>query len=136
MPPPLGDHRGLPAPTPLALLRSPPFPLPAFLDPFEPLVPFWLFSWLRILERAHHQFELGNISESSWAGQASHAKSVLAAPAVQRFWEARRSAFSVEFQEFVDSSQPVRASLSPHEAMATFRGEPTAAHQGDEADVE
>ena len=65
----------------------------------------WVFAWFRIVEQAHQHYTMGNISEGAWRGQTAHLKSLLEAPAVTRFWGARRAAFSEDFQGFVRLSR-------------------------------
>ena len=84
---------------------------------------FWLFAWFRLVEQAYQHHAMGNIQEGTWAGQVAHLKGSLASPAVVRFWTARRSAFSQEFQEFVDSLDLSGGTLTANEAMAVFREE-------------
>jgi hypothetical protein len=84
---------------------------------------FWLFAWFRLVEQAYHHHTMGTIQEDTWAGQVAHFKGSLASPAVGRFWTARRSAFSQEFQDFVDSLDLSDGSPTAEEAMAVFRGE-------------
>ena len=84
---------------------------------------FWLFAWFRLVEQAYQHHAMGNIQDGTWAGQVAHLKGSLANPAAARFWTARRSAFSKEFQEFVDSLDLSGGTLAADEAMAVFRGD-------------
>ena len=86
----------------------------------------WLFAWFRIIEQAHQHYTMGNIEEDQWASQITHLKTIMAAPACSRFWEARRSVFSTGFQEFVDSLDSAGAAPSTSDALATFRGDSSA----------
>ena len=83
----------------------------------------WLFAWFRLVEQAHQHYTVGNIEEGTWAGQVAHLKGNLATPAVARFWTARRSAFSQEFQELVDTQDLSDRMLAAGEALAMFRGD-------------
>ena len=83
----------------------------------------WLFAWFRLVEQAYQHYAMGNIEEGTWAGQVAHLKGNLANPAVARFWAVRRSAFSQEFQQFVDSLDLSGGTPGPGEALAVFRGE-------------
>ena len=83
----------------------------------------WLFAWFRIVEQAHQHYKMGNIEEGTWRGQTAHLKSLLIAPAVARFWEARRFAFSEEFAVFVDSLDLDGPTPSVIDALRIFGGE-------------
>ena len=83
----------------------------------------WLFAWFKLVEQTHQHYTVGNIEEGTWAGQVAHLKGNLATPAVARFWTARRSAFSQEFQELVDTLDLSDRMLAAGEALAIFRGE-------------
>ena len=83
----------------------------------------WIFGWFRIVEQAHQHYTMGNINESAWRGQTAHLKSLLEAPAVARFWIARRAVFSEDFQVFVDSLDSEGSALTLADARVVFRGE-------------
>ena len=63
----------------------------------------WMLGWFRIVEQAHYYFALGHLQSRIWDGYSRQLQSVMQSSAVQRWWEIRRSVFSTEFREFVDT---------------------------------
>ena len=79
----------------------------------------------RMVELAHHHYQLGNIPNSFWIGQVAHLSSLMEVPGVQRFWEARKGVFSLEFIEFVESLEKPADETAVDKVLEIVKNEPS-----------
>jgi len=63
-------------------------------------------SFLRNCENFHYQYINGTIDESTWSGWAQRTIAVLDPPGARAWWEAARTAYSPEFQQFLREARP------------------------------
>lgn len=81
----------------------------------------WLFSWFRLAEIAHHHQSAGQLPQGFWDGQVAHLTSLLKNDSVSRFWQARKSVFSKQFQEFVDGLDLSQSAKTTVEVLDSMR---------------
>jgi len=60
------------------------------------------FSFFRMFEDAHYQFQKGALDPDVWAGYAKLYAAYAKAPGFQAYWRKRKETFRPEFQEFID----------------------------------
>ena len=64
---------------------------------------FICFSFFRMFEDIHYQYENGALDPELWEGYKTLYGSYCKAPGHQSYWNARRQIFRPAFREFVDS---------------------------------
>ena len=64
------------------------------------------FSFLRMFEDIHFQFENGALDAGLWEGYKTHYGAYCKSPGFQHYWKLRRDAFRPAFREFIDSLPP------------------------------
>ena len=64
---------------------------------------FICFSFMRMFEDIHFQFENGSLDSELWEGYKTHYGTYVQSPGLQRYWVARRRIFRQEFVEFIES---------------------------------
>ena len=64
------------------------------------------FSFLRMFEDIHFQYENGALDAELWEGYKTHYGAYCKAPGLQSYWEGRRQIFRPAFREFLDSFAP------------------------------
>ena len=82
---------------------------------------YFVFSWFRLVELAHHHYRLGNIPDSFWDGQITLMSSLMRTPAIFRFWDVRKNVFSGEFRNFIDGLDLTSDIPGSMEVIATYR---------------
>jgi len=70
---------------------------------------FVCFSFFRMFEDIHFQYENGALDGELWEGYRTHYGAYVQSPGLQYYWKLRRSIFRPAFRHFVDSLalQPV-----------------------------
>jgi hypothetical protein len=63
-------------------------------------------SLVRNLENIHFQFTHGAIDESAWSGWANRTHAILEPAGARAWWRAQETAYSPEFQRFVNDQKP------------------------------
>ena len=64
------------------------------------------FSFFRMFEDIHFQFENGALDAGLWEGYKTHYGAYCKSPGFQHYWKLRRDAFRPAFREFIDSLPP------------------------------
>lgn len=67
---------------------------------------FVCFSFFRMFEDIHFQFEHGALDVDLWNGYCTHYGAYCVAPGFQQYWTRRREIFRPSFREFIDSLPP------------------------------
>jgi hypothetical protein len=67
---------------------------------------FVCFSFLRMFEDIHFQYENGALDVELWEGYKTHYGAYYKSPGLQYYWNLRRSIFRPAFRDFVDSLAP------------------------------
>jgi hypothetical protein len=63
---------------------------------------FICFSFFRMFEDIHFQYENGALAPELWEGYKTHYGTYVKSPGLQSYWEVRRKIFRPQFAEFVD----------------------------------
>ncbi len=70
------------------------------------------FSFFRMFEDIHYQYEHGAVDEDLWAGYARHFGAYAKqSPGVSAYWEMRRDIFRPAFRDFLDNYVPPNIEL-------------------------
>jgi hypothetical protein len=81
-------------------------------------------AYFRVIEQAFYQHRLGGLDEDLWNGQVvGQLSSFMRAPAVARWWAARRALFHSEFRQFVDDLPGESQVSAAADVLAALRGD-------------
>lgn len=81
---------------------------------------FICFSFFRMFEDIHFQFENGALDVELWSGYETHYGAYCVSPGFQHYWTSRREIFRPAFRTFIDSLPP--ASVARMDSLVSRNG--------------